>query len=259
MISPRPAKHVIIGKVVLDLGIVPRTRADLEPRTDKSEFVNGIGDGAGGAVYPQLVCGDDGYVDEGIVDADIAEGEDVDLVIGEQVSPASAQETSVDRDIQREIQVRLARRCAVGGQETACPERLKRIRVAEEEAHPKVVLVVMKCAIPISRKLVVGKAAGIAAGERSGLSEGDSSGNRRNQGSIGAAAELVAALQLQQLEHDGIDLRVEHIGQESLHQRSVRPIGGQVRDGGADQRTQVRAAALTRPLVITEDVSKLPP
>src|SRR5208282_4379265 len=176
MISSRPAKHVIIGKVVLDLGIVPRTRADLEPRTDKSEFVNGIGDGAGGAVYPQLVCGDDGYVDEGIVDADIAEGEDVDLVIGEQVSPASAQETSVDRDIQREIQVRLARRCAVGGQETACPERLKRIRVAEEEAHPKVVLVVMKCAIPISRKLVVGKAAGIAAGERSGLSEGDSSG-----------------------------------------------------------------------------------
>src|SRR5271157_912034 len=103
MISSCPAKHVIKGKVVLNLGVVARAGANLEPRTGESEFVNGIGDGAGGAVYPQLGCGDNGYVGERVVDPNVAEGEGVDLVIGEQVSPASAQETSVDRDIQRKI------------------------------------------------------------------------------------------------------------------------------------------------------------
>ena len=109
-------------------------------------------------------------------------------------------------NIQREIQISLAGRRAIRGQQATCSKRLERIRVAEEESRGNFILKVAKFTVPGSGELVIGKTAGVAARKTSRRARGAANG--RNQESARATAELLArgVLSIQQLEYDRIDL-----------------------------------------------------
>src|SRR5258708_23720536 len=88
--GPHRGKNVAVGKVVLDLGVVARTGADLKYGTVERELVNRIRDRIRRAGDAQIASLNGRYVRVRIIDAIIAKRELIDLLPGENVSPRAA-------------------------------------------------------------------------------------------------------------------------------------------------------------------------
>src|SRR5260370_12513576 len=205
--APHPAKNVAVGKVVLELGVVARTGANLKSGTVERELVNRIRDRIRRADDAQIASLNRRYVRVRIIDAIIAKRELIDLLAGEDVSPRAAEEARVHRNVQREIQVRGTGRRPVGRRQTASSEWLESVGVAEEKAHGARFGAVAGFAVPVGSELIITEAPRIAAIEVA-------AGNRRDQKTIGARAKLVS-FGVQELADYRIDFRAGITREES--------------------------------------------
>ena len=207
MSAPHPAKNVTVGKVILDLGVVARTGANLKSGTVERELVNRIRDRIRWAGDAKIASLDRWHVRVRIVDAVIAKRELVDLLGGEDVSPRSTEEARVHRNVQREIQVSGAGRRPVGRRQAASSKWLESIGVAEEKTHGELLFAVAEFAVPVAGELIITEAPRIAAIEVA-------AGNRRDQKTVGPRAKQVS-FGVQELADYRIDFRVGITREES--------------------------------------------